>query len=92
MRRFLFLLIIFASFFFCATSTVPSSAENYSPNLWFDSQEQYYPTNPLDFYFENNLEIDGEEAVNKYNQLSQQEKLNNLTVFYHIEGGNNYLI
>jgi len=59
-------------------------AINYAPNLWFDSQEQYYPTNPLDFYFENGIEINGEIAVNKYNQLSLETKIKNMTVLYHI--------
>ena len=60
-------------------------ALDYAPNLWFDSQEQYYPVNPLDFYFENNQEISGQEAIEKYNQLSFKEKVNNLTVLYHIQ-------
>jgi len=84
---FLFVSII-ASFFFCANAysgAISPSAQNYTPNLWFDSQEQYYPANPLDFYFENNIEISGEKAVQKYNKLSQQEKINNLIVFYHIQ-------
>ena len=51
-----------------AESALP--AINYAPNFWFASKEQYYPANPLDFYFENGIEINGEIAVNKYNQLS----------------------
>lgn len=73
---------------FCFNSVkaadVPPPAVNYAPNLWFDSEEKYYPVNPLDFYYENGLEINGEIAVDKYNQLSVQEKINNLTVLYHI--------
>ena len=95
MKHFLFSLIIFVSFFFCAqvySADIPLSAENYAPNLWFDSQEQYYPANPLDFYFENNIEISGEKAVQKYNKLSQQEKINKLTVFYNIQDEGDQLI
>jgi len=65
MKYFLFLIIIIASFFFCAQAQavdIPFPAENYTPNLWFDSQEKYYPANPLDFYFENNTEISGEKS------------------------------
>ena len=88
---FLFVSII-ASFFFCANAysgAISPAAQNYTPNFWFDSQEQYYPANPLDFYFENNIEISGKKAVSRYNQLSQQEKINNLTVFYHIQDNGN---
>ncbi|GAF74418.1 unnamed protein product, partial [marine sediment metagenome] len=86
---FILVLIIFLAGFFVfvqtAIASTPPPAENYAPNFWFDSQEQYYPTNPLDFYFESGVEISGEIAVNKYNQLSFQEKLENLTVLYHIQ-------
>lgn len=83
---FLFTWVFLAGFFgfaFWAEAAAPS-AINYAPNLWFDSQEKYYPVNPLSFYFENGLEIDGQTAVNKYNRLSLEQKVNNLTVFYHI--------
>ncbi len=66
------------------TNLTPPPAINYAPNLWFDSEEQYYPVNPLDFYYQNGEEIPGQVAVEKYNQLSFQDKLNKLTVFYHI--------
>jgi len=59
------------------------SARYYAPNLWFDSEENYFPTNPLNFYFENNSEIPGEEAVKKYKNLSKTEKLKNSSVFYY---------
>jgi len=63
----------------------PYPAINYAPNFWFDSEEQYYPANPLDFYYKNDKEVFGEIAVYRYNQLSIEEKLDKLTVFYHIE-------
>jgi len=65
-------------------SSDPLPAINYAPNFWFDVEEKYYPANPLDFYFANGIEINGEIAVDKYNQLSLEEKIANLTVFYHI--------
>ncbi|MBU2473040.1 PQQ-binding-like beta-propeller repeat protein, partial [Patescibacteria group bacterium] len=80
-------LVVFGCFvfgFFAEAQTSPPALD-YAPNLWFDSQEKYYPANPLDFYFENSQEIEGEKAVNKYNQLSLEEKLDKMTVFYHIE-------
>jgi len=89
---FLLVLIFLAGFFifvsFAKAESLPP-AINYAPNFWFDSQEQYYPVNPLDFYFENGLEINGEIAINKYNQLSLKGKLDNLTVFYHIKDEGN---
>ncbi|MBU4031102.1 hypothetical protein KJ756_03025, partial [Patescibacteria group bacterium] len=63
----------------------PPSALNYAPNFQFDPDEQYYPTDPLDFYFVNGEEIEGAEARAKYNNLSFAEKTNNIVVFYHIE-------
>jgi len=85
---FLLVLIIFLAGFFVlapfAKAESPPPAINYAPNFWFDSQEKYYPVNPLDFYFESGVEINGEIAVNKYNQLSLEAKLRNMTVFYHI--------
>jgi len=87
----LFLAYLVAGFFVSAQSEsfTPSPAINYAPNLWFSQGEKYYPTNPLDFYFKNGEEVNGEIAVKKYNQLSVQEKLNNLTVLYHIEDEGN---
>jgi len=84
----LFLICLTAGFFVLVSSAKaesPPPAINYAPNFWFDSQEEYYPANPLDFYFENGIEIDGEIAVNKYEQLSLEVKLENLTVLYHIQ-------
>ena len=86
----IFLLILglfITGFFILAPLAKAESAPpaiNYAPNFWFDSQEQYYPANPLDFYFENGIEINGEIAVNKYNQLSLETKLENMTILYHI--------
>jgi len=89
---FLLVLIFLAGFFifvsFAKAESLPP-AINYAPNFWFDSQEQYYPVNPLDFYFESGLEISGEIAINKYNQLSLKGKLDNLTVLYHIKDEGN---
>ena len=63
----------------------PPPAINYAPNLWFDSEEEYYPANPLDFYFDENLEeIPGEIAKAKYDKLSLEEKLKYFTIFYRI--------
>ncbi len=84
-----FLWIIAGFFVFADAANSPPPASNYAPNLWFDSREQYFPTNPLDFYYENGQEISGEIAVSKYNQLSVQDKINNLTVLYHIEDEGN---
>ncbi|MBI2577811.1 MAG: right-handed parallel beta-helix repeat-containing protein [Candidatus Wildermuthbacteria bacterium] len=62
------------------------SVETYAPNLWFASTEEYFPTDPLKFYYDANLnELNGEEARKKYNNLSREEKLANLAVFYHID-------
>ncbi len=84
-RIFLFLLL---SLFFIPSlvwaSQTPPSAQNYAPNLWFSLGEEYYPVNPLDFYFENGQEINGQKAVKKYNQLHLKEKIKNMVVFYHI--------
>ncbi len=82
-------LISLALSFFVFTPIVkaksPPPAVSYAPSLWFDADEQYYPTNPLNFYFENDKEISGKTAVKRYNQLSLQEKLSNLTTLYHIQ-------
>ncbi len=78
------LLIFFIPSLAWASQQTPPAVQNYAPNLWFSSGEKYYPVNPLDFYFENKQEIQGEKAVNKYNQLSLQEKLKKMNVLYHI--------
>ena len=87
----LFLILFLISFSVLAQNDdfTPPSAIDYAPNFWFDSEEKYYPVNPLDFYFENGMEIIGEIAVDKYNQLSFEQKLNEITVFYHIKDEGN---
>ncbi|MFH0906659.1 MAG: hypothetical protein V1829_00145, partial [bacterium] len=82
---FLCLMPIFLFVDFVRADSISPPASNYAPNFWFSSDEKYYPVNPLDFYFENNQEINGQTAVDKYNELSFQAKLNNLTVFYYIK-------
>ena len=60
--------------------------EQYAPNFWFDSEEQYYPGNPLDFYYDVDLnELAGDAAVEKYSKLSLNEKLKNFVVFYDVK-------
>ncbi|MFH1938481.1 MAG: lamin tail domain-containing protein, partial [Patescibacteria group bacterium] len=87
----LFLVLFLISFSVLAQNDnfTPPSAIDYAPNFWFDSEEKYYPVNPLDFYFENGLEIIGQIAVDKYNQLSFEQKLNQMTVFYYIKDEGN---
>jgi len=63
----------------------PPSALNYAPNFQFDPEEEYYPADPLDFYFENGEEVEGEKARAKYYKLSFSDKIKNFVVFYHIE-------
>ncbi len=77
--------LFFTSVYSFETSVEVPSPINYAPNLWFDSDEKYYPVNIWDSYFENGVEIEGYRAVEKYTKLSLQDKLNKLTVFYHIE-------
>ena len=81
---FVFLIVGFFIFIKDAnSSSEPLPAINFAPNFWFDVDEEYYPANPLDFYFANGLEISGEIAVDKYNQLSLVEKIaNSCTVLY----------
>lgn len=67
------------------TSEIPPASE-YAPNFWFDKDEQYFPTDPLKFFYDENLnELPGEEAKAKYDKLSKEEKLKNFTVFYKID-------
>jgi len=67
--------------------------ENYAPNLWFDSDEKYYPIDPLRFYYNNDLsELSGEAAVDKYDRLSLEERLLNFTVFYSINDSGDELV
>lgn len=67
------------------TGGIPPTSE-YAPNFWFDKDEKYFPTDPLKFYYDENLnELPGSKAVENYNKLSLEEKLNNFTVFYKID-------
>lgn len=83
----LFILGLFGVFVFAqqklSDNSSVFSAKDYSPNLWFDSEETYFPTNPLDFYFSEGKEISGVDAVKKYNNLPKTEKLENSSVFYY---------
>ena len=84
----LFLLLIEGFFVFSVFQTENLSypdPRNYAPNFWFDSEEKYFPCNPLDFNYDKNLqEIPAEKAKEKYDSLTKQEKLNHFTVFYHL--------
>ena len=67
--------------------------EDYAPNFWFDSEEEYYPCNPLEFNYDNDLnELPAQEAKEKYESLSKEEKLNHFTVFYNVIDDNNQWI
>ena len=67
--------------------------KTYAPNLWFDSEEKYYPANPLDFYYDDDLnELGGKEARATYDALSQDEKLKNFRVFYNIDDSGNEIV
>lgn len=66
-------------------SLQPPSASEYAPNFWFDSREKYFPTDPLDFYFENDQEVEGRKAVEKYDHLSTDEKLSKIKLFFTIK-------
>ena len=68
---------------------ISSSDSNFFPkkyalNLWFDSEENYYPINPF-FYVD---DINGITGISsKYNYLAlpeEDKKKNKFTVFYHI--------
>ena len=87
-RQIFLISFLFISLFLVAQSaeaTAPDPAD-YAPNFWFDSEEQYYPANPLDFYYDDNInEISGEIAKAKYDKLSLSEKLNKFTVFYEVK-------
>ena len=84
----LFLLLIEGFFVFSIfqTKNLPyPDPKNYAPNFWFDSEEKYFPCNPLDFNYDKNLqEIPAEKAKEKYDNLTKQEKLNHFAVFYHL--------
>ena len=91
----LFVSFLFGFVFFVLgqnDATNPPSALNYAPNFQFDPDEQYYPADPLDFYFENGEEIEGEKARAKYDNLSFADKINNFTILYHIEDEGNHWV
>jgi len=68
-------------------------AKEYAPSFWFDSEENYYPTSPLDFYYDENLnEVAGVEARQKYDNLSEDGKLENFKVYYNIDDSENELV
>ncbi len=85
---FIFLLLIGVYFVFSAPlnqKTLYPAPKNYAPNFWFDTEERYFPCNPLDFNYDKNLqEIPAEKAKEKYDSLTTQEKLNHFTIFYHL--------
>jgi len=74
--------LVWANFAFADNAPYP--AENYAPNFWFDSSEQYFPTDPYKYYYENGEQIAGDLAVDKYNKLSTEQKISNTEVFCHI--------
>jgi len=88
-----FIICLGAGFFILVLPALAAApAINYAPNLRFSSGEKYFPADPLEFYYENGQEISGEIAVLKYNNLTIQEKLNKLTVLYHIEDEGDELV
>jgi len=84
---FLLSFLLFGSFLFSSqfqNSSYPDP-RNYAPNFWFDSEEKYFPCNPLEFNYDENLnEIPAEKAKEKYDRLTKEEKLNHFTVFYKV--------
>ncbi len=85
---FIFLLLIGVYFVFSAPlnqKILYPAPKNYAPNFWFDTEERYFPCNPLDFNYDKNLqEIPAEKAKEKYDSLTTQEKLDHFTIFYHL--------
>jgi len=68
-------------------------AKEYAPSFWFDSEENYYPTSPLDFYYDENLnEVAGVEARQKYDNLTEDGKLENFKIYYNIDDSGNELV
>jgi len=90
---FLFVLIlgIIGVFIFAQNqsySQIPP-ALTYAPNFWFDSEEKYFPTNPLKFYFKDGQELPSQIAVKRYKNLSLEEKIKDFEVFYIVKDNNN---
>ncbi|MFY9457496.1 MAG: thermonuclease family protein, partial [Candidatus Spechtbacterales bacterium] len=68
-------------------------AREYAPNLWFDSEEKYYPADPLDFYYDKNgEELSGKTAVAEYDKLSLDEKFGKVKVFYNINDAGDEIV
>ncbi len=68
-------------------------AREYAPNFWFDSEEKYYPTDPLDFYYdESGNELPGKTAVAEYDKLSLDEKLDTAKIFYKVDDTGNEFV
>ncbi|MDI6896675.1 carboxypeptidase regulatory-like domain-containing protein [Methanocella conradii] len=59
-----------------------NKALEYVPNLWFDSEEKYYPTSPF-FYTDDIMQTSGEKSKNNYLNLSFAEKMDKATIYYH---------
>jgi len=60
--------------------------EKYSPNFLFDSEENYYPCDTTEFYYDNDFnEIPGQLARQDYDNLLLEEKLDKFKVFYKIK-------
>jgi hypothetical protein len=97
LKKILILNLIFLSFFIFSFAfatfpksenfifSQPPSAKDFAPNFWFDSKEEYFPTDPLEFYYQNGQELPGELAKSKYDNLSLKEKLEKFKVFYEIK-------
>ncbi|MCD6412327.1 hypothetical protein J7K91_01420, partial [bacterium] len=84
---FLLSFLLFGSFLFSSQFQNFSYPDprNYAPNFWFDSEEKYFPCNPLEFNYDENLnEIPAEKVKEKYDRLTKEEKLNHFTVFYKV--------
>jgi len=65
--------------FYFVVPTIPEDVLKYAPNLWFDSEEQLYPTSP----FFDDEDLSGEDNKNDYYALSFNQKVDNFTIYYH---------
>ncbi|WAC05253.1 MAG: PKD domain-containing protein [Methanoregula sp.] len=66
------------------TMTAPEDVKRYAPNLWFEDSENYYPINPF-FYVNDFDKINGENGKNSYLAMTKDQKINNITVLYHVD-------
>ena len=67
-----------------ATVTVKKpEAILFAPNMWFGSTEHYFPITPF-FYTDDIYETSGEKSKTKYLGLTDDQKWDNFTVFYHV--------